>query len=429
MRKLLFVLLAIAIAAPAFAGDALVLPGGVGRFYLAPVYGWDSGAFDDKSERIEIEDNDGSLETLFNLGMALEYGITDQISAGLQWAPGYNFIGEINFDDNPAEVESNVSNFDGAFTGAADNSYDGEAFVLGNGTIPVGAFDGTDPLQSVDLSQFSQLTLTDKDTILKGAAPLTVGAEIQIMGNQGFVRNDTFMFSVTPGVDIALGQPNWKEQGKAFAKGNDHVNPVIYAAGFDPRYAVGGRMDFDYLPIEILRLNLQQEYRYRIQREYDVTDFYSEVGGYVIFHDGGAGPGNLVQQENLSGNDFKDFTLTSGAYQRFVTEFEPSLDVPIDVPFNLQVSLPWEFTYETAYDVDYDFKVESSLLGTVKEDGTAAEGDEAWRLYMSQTVNVFITEWALPTQFLAYWNVPIAGKNKAIQNSVVLEARAYFSTN
>lgn len=421
MKKLLFVMLALALAAPAFAGDALVLPGGVGRFYLAPVYGWDSGAFDDKNERIEIDDNDGSLEALFNLGMALEYGITDQISAGLQWAPGYNFIGELNFDDNPGELESNVSNFDGAFTGGADNSYDGEAFVIGNGTIPALAIGNPD---DIDLTEFSQLTLTDKKTILKGAAPLTVGAEIQILGNQGFVRNDTIMFSMTPGADIALPQPDWKAHGKAYADGDPHVNPLVYAAGFDPRYAVGGRMDFDYLPIEILRLNLQQEYRYRFEREYDVRDFYAEAGGYVINWD--TGP---IEQENLSGNDFKDFTLTSGAYHRFITEFEPSVTVPIDVPFRLQVSLPWEFTYETAYDVDYDFKVESALLGTVDEDGTAAEGDEAWRLYMSPTVNVFFTEWALPTQFLAYWNVPIAGKNKAIQNSVVFEARAYFSTN
>ena len=114
MRKLLVLTLAMAIGAVAFADDALVLPKGVLRTYLAPAYGFINEAFDDDAEQA------GHWPTrshLFNVGVALEYGVTEQISAALQWIPGYTVWSK--FDPEPAPFgEAKVNGPFDLFAGA-----------------------------------------------------------------------------------------------------------------------------------------------------------------------------------------------------------------------------------------------------------------------------------------------------------------------
>ncbi|MFP4067005.1 MAG: hypothetical protein ACLFS5_05830, partial [Spirochaetaceae bacterium] len=254
MKKLLFVMLVLALAAPAFAGDALVLPGGVGRIYVVPVYGFEDGSWNGSYE--SKEDNDFTLEELLNLGGAVEYGITDSISAGIQWAPGINLIAPLNSEDNREAFESGL--------GGLGPTYEGDPLALGaDGSV--------------------MRLITRKDVTAEGMSPLAIGAEIQLIGPQGFVKPDpeVVRVSVTPGFEVPLPAPDWKEHGRAYGDGDEYVDPLIYVAGLSPRWALGGQVDFDVVPHELFYFNFGLEYKYRFARIFDVTEFYEETGIYV----------------------------------------------------------------------------------------------------------------------------------------------------
>lgn len=109
MKKLFFLLIALAIIAPALmADDAKVMPSGVLRTYLVPSF-----VFGDKEFNADGEKVDGSKQSYFNLGAAVEYGINDFITGALQWAPGYNIIGNNDANDK-ASVTGPFELFAGA---------------------------------------------------------------------------------------------------------------------------------------------------------------------------------------------------------------------------------------------------------------------------------------------------------------------------
>jgi hypothetical protein len=134
------------------ADDAKVMPGRVGRFYAAPVFGFATEAFDTEGKRGNLP-NDIKDIKLFNLGFALEYGIIDWITAAVQWAPGWN-----------------------AWS-AADQ---GKTY----------------------------------DSNINGVADLFVGAKIQIIGASAPVANETFRLAFAPGVKIPMPGPDFAEEAK-----------------------------------------------------------------------------------------------------------------------------------------------------------------------------------------------------------------------
>ena len=100
MKKLLLVLVMLALVLPAFADDAKVLPKGVLRTYLAPSYTTISESYDADGEAV-----DATETKILNLGAALEYGITDWVNLGLQWGPGINVYWDV---DGNEDVQLNV---------------------------------------------------------------------------------------------------------------------------------------------------------------------------------------------------------------------------------------------------------------------------------------------------------------------------------
>jgi hypothetical protein len=90
MKKILFVLVIMALVLPVFAEDAKVLTQGVLRTYLAPSMSFSDSDFDSNGKKQST-----NTSTYVNLGTALEYGINDWISAAVQWAPGYNVYSNI----------------------------------------------------------------------------------------------------------------------------------------------------------------------------------------------------------------------------------------------------------------------------------------------------------------------------------------------
>ena len=88
MKKLVFMLMALAVLAPGFADDAKVLPKGV--FRLSFVFA--RNAFDESYDASGdlVPSAYGEVEAL-TVGTAVEFGVTDQITAAIQWTPAWVF--------------------------------------------------------------------------------------------------------------------------------------------------------------------------------------------------------------------------------------------------------------------------------------------------------------------------------------------------
>jgi len=155
MKKLVAILLIAAFAIPAFADDAVTLPKGVLRTYLTTAYAFGDQAFNADGDKV-----DGTELKALNLGTALEYGVTDWISAGIQWAPGANVWS-----------------------------------VYGG----------------------------NEDNTVNGLYDIKVGAKIQIIGEKAPVQVPNVRMTVTPGVKIPLPGTDWEKQVENMGNGDAYV--------------------------------------------------------------------------------------------------------------------------------------------------------------------------------------------------------------
>lgn len=109
MRKLLVLILAMAVAAAVFADDALVLPKGVIRARLTGAYAMASEEFDVDADKVDLAYGDLKM---FNIGAAIEYGIIEGVNIAAQWVPGYVLYSE--FEDADAKLNGALDLFVGA---------------------------------------------------------------------------------------------------------------------------------------------------------------------------------------------------------------------------------------------------------------------------------------------------------------------------
>lgn len=222
MKRFLLVLLVFMLAFGLFADDAKVLPKGIFRFYLAPSYASGSESFDADGEKVDFTTVNGeeSSYSFFNLGLALEYGVNDFISAAVQWAPGINLSS---------------------------------------------TFDGLDEQNSTGLFE------------------IFAGAKIQIIGPMAPVENDMIRLAVAPGVMIpmAFGYDAEAElenmtatltylgSGGYFGEMTDfNADPANSAFG------LGFRFYADYVINDMIFLNLYSEYIKYLEK-----DAENDLGG------------------------------------------------------------------------------------------------------------------------------------------------------
>jgi hypothetical protein len=160
MKKIVTLLVLLAVACSfVMADDALTLPAKVIRVYATGALATVTQKYDGSGKAQDL--TPGNI-TAVNVGAAVEYGVTDWISAAVQWAPGYNIYSKI------------------------------------------------------DATGYDKANLAD-------AADLFVGAKVQIVGPQAPVKNDMFRFAVAPGVKIPLGTVDWKKQFDNYAGGKDFL--------------------------------------------------------------------------------------------------------------------------------------------------------------------------------------------------------------
>jgi hypothetical protein len=199
MKKIGIFLLLFAVAVSTFADDALVLPKGVIRIYVTGAFAMAKEGWDQDGEKQDLDEE--SIRAL-NFGGAVEYGVTDWISAAVQWAPGWNVW-----------------------------------------------------------SSFYEATAADAplDTAtVNGPADIFAGAKIQLIGENAPLANEMFRLAFAPGVKIPLPSPDWEEQGKDLAKGD----PWKITAADKHTLGVGARAYFDYVFSEMIYFNLYGEFIY-----------------------------------------------------------------------------------------------------------------------------------------------------------------------
>ena len=165
MKKLIALsLLLAALGSMAFADTASVLPAMVGRVRLVPAFMLTPGAWDDKGKKESYDDT----QQVFNLGLALEFGITDWINAAILWAPGW--------------------------------------------------------------TPWSSHAGGSKDATSNGMADIMLGAKFLILGEKAPIENDMFRFAVTAGVLVPLPGPDVsKEVGKS--KPNMPIDKHVFGIG------------------------------------------------------------------------------------------------------------------------------------------------------------------------------------------------------
>ena len=203
MKKIIALsLILLAIGSMAFADDAKVMPGLVGRLYVAPNFSFASQGWDVDGEKTDKFDDPIKV---FNLGFALEFGVIDWITAAIQWVPGWTVWSDIT----PA--------------------FAGPLALMG------GAYKGT--------------------INTNGVADLFVGAKIQIIGSKAPVANDTFRLAIAPGVVIPLPGPDFKD-----VRDDVMANKDITGQTMDNHvFAAGGRLMFDWQLSDMFFINLFNE--------------------------------------------------------------------------------------------------------------------------------------------------------------------------
>ncbi len=373
MKRLVVIALLVAILAPAvFADDALVLPQGISRLTFVPILGFVNGAWDEDGDHTDNEDDarDGLPdEVVFAFGGAYEYGLTNQVSLGLQWAPAYQFASDADA------------------TGSDD--YDAQA---------------------------------------QGFEHIDLGAEIQILGEQGYIPHQMFRFSVTPGIGIPLpGYGDWESAGEDFAAQKDAPIPDSVNRS---EFQAGVLVNFDYIITEIFEVNLFTEGRYRFPRTYDVADFYN---AFVA--------GVAAGTPGFNGEDVYDsYDLVYGGHTYWEFGMEPKAKIPLSETFRLDLSVTGLFALQTAQEVEQDLELTTiggvvvpvvgadpaaQAVGVVAASETD-DGDTSYVFSIAPEIGTFIRALPLPIELSAAYSIALFGQDETQANRLVFILRAFF---
>jgi len=170
------------------------------RFTVAPNFTMFDKDFDRGGGKVDAATGNTRV---FNLAFAVEYGITDWLTAAIQWAPGIN-----------------------AYTSMDGNS-GGISF------------------------EKAKMKLTE---------PLFLGALMQIIGPSGVaLKNERIRVSVAPGVKVPLGTVNYVDEFTKAAIGGSFIDDFT-ASGIDkPAVGMGARIFFDYIVNPGIFINLANQ--------------------------------------------------------------------------------------------------------------------------------------------------------------------------
>jgi hypothetical protein len=352
-------------AAFVFADDASVLPGRIGRVYLAPIFAFANGAYDEDGTYHGYKSGGGSMKA-FLLGFAAEYGVTDWISAAVQWTPAWAVASDVDMKM----------------------------------PLPVGAYAGN---------------IMDKVNA-NGPADLFVGGKFLLLGENAPIKSSRFRFALATGVKIPLPGPDFEEQYKNAGTGKDAT-----AANQDKHVlGLGLRTYLDYVFNKNFFLNFYTEFiGYPVNgklSESGLTGYIQKTGldelqAQVVT---GTGRTDLVSYKD---EVFYGYDLTM--------ELEPVFSASLPKGINFSAGLPLNFHYSPPSE--YNAFVDPSVIAfNSAAAGLVPEGTASKSLSLRPSASFFFTGFPLPTEFKLGYYLPIAGENSMATHSVVLQIKVYF---
>jgi hypothetical protein len=429
MKKMMVMGLALFIGGLIIAGaeDARVLPAKIGRIYTVPTYAFAPGAFDADGSYYAYEakgtPKQGAIKAV-NLGVALEYGIIDWVSFGLQWAPGINVWSDVDMQ-LPGGSKSTVN---------ANDVYD-----------------------------------------------LVIGGKILIVGDKAPVQNESMRFSVAPGVKIPLPGPKYNRQLNRSFKGK----PVTAANMDFHSFAPGLKAYYDYQINENFIINAFGELGFypikgaladsgltgagvlntrtlqaNIIEQLSAPEYASTLARYGV---------NAQQLRadinNFTGNISQSDASVSYGFQ-YAFEVEPifTTTLPKKVIFTTGIPMKYGFTGKAKYDdvtVTQDFKtyirdkvtaqnpssprypsmtasaignaVSGVLVGqtnkTIKDQLDSSIGWDKQLFVVTPSISFFFLGWFVPVDFKVQYALPVWGQNQFALHSLSLIAKVYFATS
>jgi hypothetical protein len=205
MRKSLVLMWVLAAAAVSSADDAFVVPKSVIRLTAGCGYATAARRFDDSAERVDLE-GDESLTT-FNVGGAIEYGISEGTQMFAWWVPGY---------------------------------------------IVYSRFDSSDSKKS------------------QGPFDMFLGFKIQLLGDDPAAqawRNERMRLAIAIGMQAPLSAPDFWDEADHYNEGKDYIARRADKHVGGP----WGRVSFDYVVNEMFFVNAFVEFiKYRETDNYDM---------------------------------------------------------------------------------------------------------------------------------------------------------------
>ncbi|MDR2444744.1 MAG: hypothetical protein LBD44_02240 [Spirochaetaceae bacterium] len=364
-------------AAALFAESAELLPAGLFRFRIAPIFNFANGGFDEDGKYHEYEKGGGATK-VYGTGFALEYGVLNWLSLALQWTPGWVAWSDVDQD-------------------------------LGN----------------------------DSTVNANGVSDLFAGVAVQIVGQTAPVKSELFRFTVAPGIKIpfpgadALDQfENWKNNEAVTA-----ANPDKHSLG------LGGRAYFDYVPGILnkhLVLNLYSEFiGYPVKskvKDYSVAPILSQASFYTTpagqtalggFYYAETGQGPI---DSGTGAPTADFLAWAAGYvynrlPKEVADWDVSFGYDLTFEFEVSVSgIPLDKNQKLLFAAGLPFNYSYSPGNTIGDLDAEEESSFSIKPYAS----LFLTNLPLPIQLQLGYNIPVAGVNSSASHVFVLQAKFFF---
>jgi len=384
MKKLLIFGLALMLMGTAlFADDAKVMPMMVGRVYVVPTYSFANGAFDAEGNLQRYKDP----VKLFNLGAAVEYGITNWITGAIQWTPGWTPWSDVA----PAAKD-----------------------LLGS-------------LNSTS------------DVNTNGIADLFIGAKLQLIGEKAPLVDKNLRFSVAPGVIIPFSGPNFEDEFNNVLKSDTATisNMDNHVFGY------GARLYLDFIANEHFFFNFYNEtILYPAKLDYNkagptwagtkagLAQGLGTLAGMV----GMADPTPLLVAGNAVTADINyKYRLTFEIEPQYSTSVGKGVIFSAGLPFNYRYMPPYEYSLNNTDALLTQFKAFAAMGVPVPTtdkgllDYLGMVGYAQQSISFNPNVSLFLTQTPLPLEFKFQYAIPVWGENTMARNNLTLQIKAYFA--
>ena len=282
-----------------FADHAKVLPKNVGRLYFTPTYQWGNKAFDNDGSR----GSTGRPIEMFNLGLALEHGVTNWVTAALQWTPGSNIFSDVAFG-TPASA--GLKDMGDLFAGAKIQIIGAQAPVRSEVTRFAFAVGFKAPLTSgPDFTKEYVKMATGEDFTVSKIDKHALGAAWRLYYDYLFTKKFYLNFYNETVIYIKKGDlKNYDLTAGGIINSLGGGGNVNY--GYDLTFEVDPDYTFEIAPNTDLEIHLPINYKTTPKPEFDL---YGGAAGAIAALESGAFDSRILTARPTVGIFFKRWAL------------------------------------------------------------------------------------------------------------------------